>query len=264
MQPDTVVDGDALEELCEKRGGRLVWVARQVELDDGSTMSDSRYWHGKLVQWRTASGETWALTGSPNISRPALLKAVGDGGNCELAVLSRIDFDLRPAEGDPPPTGISGLNPPRRERDEHRGPVLLSAQAVAGEVLVELIVPLGEGGVFELYDITEDRWTRTADVAAGEEIYSLDIAAAPVGRALRIRTAGGATSNEVFVSDPERLARRQQRAIGKVRSTPDRVVEEMLGSQLLSDIEELRGHLLVAGATVRAPGAREPRSGPSF
>lgn len=253
VQPDTVVNGLALEELCSERGGRLAWISRRFELDDGGTTSDSRYWHGKLVQWRTAAGETWALTGSPNISRPALLQGLGSGGNCELAVLSRIDSDLRPAAGDPPSTGVSELNPPVRDRDKHRGPVLLSARAAAGDVLIELTVPLVEGGIFEIYDTTEDRWTRTADVAAGEQHYRLDVAAAPVGRALRIRTASGSTSNEVFVADPKRLARRQQRAIGKVRTTLDRVIEEVLGAQLLSDIEELRTHLLVAGATVRTP-----------
>lgn len=63
------------------------------------TGADSSSWHGKVVQWHTATSETWELTGSPNLSRPALLgERVGEGGNCELAVLSRIYHDLTPSK----------------------------------------------------------------------------------------------------------------------------------------------------------------------
>jgi len=121
VQPDTVVDGPGLQSLVDERGGRLAWVNRRPPREDGSRGRDGRYWHGKLVQWRTAAGETWALTGSPNISRPALLAAVGDGGNCELAVLSRIDQDLTPLAGDPLGNGVAMLTRPSANRDGHRG-----------------------------------------------------------------------------------------------------------------------------------------------
>lgn len=253
VQPDTVVDGPALQRLADERGGRVAWVSRRPEQDDGRRAHDLRYWHGKLAQWRTADGETWALTGSPNLSRPALLRSVGEGGNCELAVLTRIDYDLRPAEGDPPPGGLAGLAGPTSDHDGHRGPVLLSATAVGRTVVVELHGPLTETGTFERYSAIKDRWTKTADVKAGQAHYRLDVAAAPVGKAIRIRTGTGLTSNEVFVADPVRLARRQQHAIGKVRAAPEDVVRDMLGAQLLVDIDELRGHLLTVGATVRVP-----------
>jgi hypothetical protein len=253
VQPDTVVDGPALQALADERGGRVVWVARRTPSDNGGGARDERYWHGKLAQWRTAGGETWALTGSPNLSRPALLASVREGGNCELAVLSRIDYDLAPAIGDPPPGGVTSLSAPVYDRRSMGGPVLLAATAVAGTVSVELHRALDANGVFERYDAVEDRWTATAPVTGGAARYELDIAAAPIGHALRVRTETDAVSNEVFVSDPRRIARRQQHAVGKVRAAPEDVVRDMLGNQLLADLDQLRPHLLSVGAIVRVP-----------
>lgn len=256
VQPDTVVDGPALQALVDERGGRLAWVDRRPARDDGSRGRDERYWHGKLAQWRTAAGETWALTGSPNLSRPALLAAVGDGGNCELAVLSRIDHDLAPFAGDPPMGGVGTLKRPSGDRDGYRGPVLLAAASVAGIVRVQLHGPLGENGAFERYDTAADRWTAAAPVDAGADRYDLDVSQAPVGQALRLRTASGLLSNEIFVADPIRLARRQVRAIGSVRASPEDVARHGLGRQLLDDIDQLPAHLLAVGATVRGMGGR--------
>ena len=257
VQPDTAVDGLALQALADERGGRIAWVARRPTDADGTPIHDERYWHGKLAQWRTASGQTWAPTGSPNLSRPALLRAIGEDGNCELAVLSRIDHDLAPVEGDPPPGGLASLTRPKGDREGHRGPVLLSAMAIAGTVKVELHRTLDVGGISERYDTSEDRWTATAPVPAGADRYDLDVASAPVGHALRLRTGAGLVSNEVFVADPARLQRRQQHAVGKVRAAPEDVARDMLGNQLLADIDELRGHLLAVGATVRVPRPKD-------
>jgi hypothetical protein len=166
-------------------------------------------------------------------------------------VLSRIEHDLTPAEGDPPAGGLISLTKPARDPDRHRGPVLLSAVAIAGAVTVELHRTLTVDGTFERYDIVEDRWTTTAKVATGSDRYDLDIAAAPVGHALRLRTHDGGISNEVFVADLNRLGRRQQHAVGKVRKAPEDVVRDGLETQLLADLDELRAHLLSVGATVR-------------
>ena len=253
VQPDTVVDGPALQALAEKRGGRVAWVSRRPKAADGTPFHDERYWHGKVAQWRTASGETWAMTGSPNLSRPALLASVGVGGNCELALVTRIDHDLTPAEGDAPAGGLTKLARPAADREHHDGPILLSAFAVAGTVTIELHRPLANDATLERYDTAADRWTATATVTAGQDRYVVDVAAAPVGHALRLRTIGGGISNEVFVADPARLRRRQQQNVGKVRKAPDEVVRDGLGTQLLADIDELRAHLLAVGANVRVP-----------
>ena len=123
-------------------------------------------------------------------------------------------------------------------------------------VTVELLRALDSDGMFERYDTTEDRWTAAAPVKAGAERYEIVAAAAPVGHALRLRTAAGLLSNEVFVADPDRLRRRQHRAVGKVRAATEDVARDLLGNQLLDDIDELRGHLLAVGATVSVPRPR--------
>ena len=107
--------------------------ARRTRGDEGRPAHDERYWHGKVAQWRTASGETWVLSGSPNLSRPALLERIGAGGNCELALLSRIGHDLTPAEGDPPAGGLVSLTKPGADRDWHHGPVLGARAAASSE-----------------------------------------------------------------------------------------------------------------------------------
>lgn len=257
VQPDTVVDGPALEELAEERGGRVAWIERRPTQEDGSRVADERYWHGKLAQWTSAAGTTWALTGSPNLSRPALLAPVGGGGNCELALLSQVAHDLTPAEGEAPAGGLALLERPGIGTEGRPGPVLISAVAAAGLITVELHRVLEVDGVFERYSTFDDRWTEAARVFAGADHYKLDAATAGVGEALRLRTADGAVSNEVFVADPSRLLRRQIRAIGKVRKSPEDVVREGLGPQLLADIDALRAHLLAVGATVRVPRPSE-------
>ncbi len=266
VQPETVVDGPALEKLCSERGGRLAWIAERQSSEDGAPKNDPRYWHGKLVQWRTSDGDTWALTGSPNLSRPALLSALADGGNCELAVLSRVEGDLRPEEGDPPTAGVSRLIAPAYEAGGEMPPTLLSATVEASEVVIRLCQPLNDDGTFERYDLDLDRWTLAGEIAAGELEYRLASTAVPIGRALRLRTAGGLVSNEVFVTDLGRVLKRQYKAVGQARTTIDRIVEDdVLGDLLLHDIAELRGELLKAGATVETPttAPATPDSGPS-
>ncbi|MGW1519801.1 hypothetical protein [Streptomyces sp. NPDC002287] len=70
-------------------------------------LAETRMRHGKLIEWRT--GDRWhALTGSPNLTRAALGRAVGDAPrgtgngparNCELAVLASGTDPLLPDEG---------------------------------------------------------------------------------------------------------------------------------------------------------------------
>ncbi|MDQ3571466.1 MAG: hypothetical protein M3383_01235 [Actinomycetota bacterium] len=252
VRPDTVVNGQMLEKLVKEPAGRLAWASRH-STDVATDGRDERYWHGKIAQWRTADGETWTLTGSPNLSAPALEHTVGVGGNCELAVVGRIEHDLRPIEGDPPAAGLASLAGPIFDRHSQTGPLLLSAIAVDGVVTVELAAPLATSGTFERYDTVGDRWAAAATVEPGSDRYELVLAAAPIAQALRLRTSDGDVSNELFVADLIRLGRRQQRAIGKVRGTPEDVVRDGLGAQLLADLDELRPHLLAAGATVRAP-----------
>jgi hypothetical protein len=251
VQPDTVVDGPTLQALADERGGRVAWVDRRTP--DGK--ADERYWHGKLAQWTLADGRRFALTGSPNLSAPALLRTAAGGGNVELAVLAEVGHDIAPAAGEPPEGGLASLRRPGSDQDgRSAGPILLSAFRTPGTVTVELHRPLAGDGVFERYDVPEDRWTLAAPVAAGADRYELAEGAAPVGSAVRIRTGDGALSNEVFVADLQKVLRPQRQAVGKARVAPEDVPGLGVGRQLLADIEELRPYLLAAG--VRQPAIR--------
>lgn len=66
----------------------------EVLLDGEQPESDPRYRHGKLIEWAT-DGDRYALTGSANLSRAALL-ATPREGNVELGVISRISQSLLP------------------------------------------------------------------------------------------------------------------------------------------------------------------------
>lgn len=248
LQPDTAVDGRALTELAQRRHGRVAWVARSRSGGDGAELPDERYWHGKLIQWRRGD-DRWSLTGSPNLSSPALLRTV-ETGNCELALLQANPHDLTPAEGDPPLDGIEGITLAPADGPGGRGLILLSATSHDGLVKLRLHKPLTPGGVLQRYDLAADRWSTSTTLPEGSQTYDIDLAAAPIGQAVRIVRDDHATSNEVFVADPERIRRRQEKAVGKVRATPAEIARLGLGQHLLDDLDELRAHLLRVGATV--------------
>lgn len=237
VQPQTSVDGRALETLLRGRSGELRWI------------SDERYHHGKLVEW-TVDGRRWTLTGSPNLSRPALLTSVADGGNCELGLLAEVDGPRVPGHGDPPLGAAAILSQDRDEFSAPPGILLLGALRMPGAVRLILHRPLDRAGRVQRYDSNGDGWRRIATVEAGESAYDLEPAAAPTGQAVRIVLDDGQISNEVFVADLARVRRPQMSAVGKVRSSPQDVAIHGLGTQLLADIDELRGHLLRVGALV--------------
>lgn len=257
VRRDTAVDGPALQSLADENNGRIAWVATRTTADTGKVVADERYWHGKLVQWR--EGDTsWALTGSPNLSAPALLRTVASGGNCELALLTRIDTDLTPAEGDAPPDGIAKLKPPSRDEESTRTVVLMSATVHQGGVNVVLHWPLAADGTLERYDIAADQWRRSATLDAGGYGYDVDISAAPVGAAIRVLVDDGSVSNSVFVADLDRVRRRQEKTIGRARTTPAEIARLGLGDQLLADLDELRPQLLRAGVSVPVTPTTDP------
>lgn len=70
------LDPNALRRLLDSAG---------VSLDSQRLELDSRRLHAKILALRTEQG-SWMLTGSPNFSRPAMLRSVRDG-NAEMAAL---------------------------------------------------------------------------------------------------------------------------------------------------------------------------------
>ncbi|GGR18578.1 hypothetical protein [Streptomyces roseolus] len=148
-------------------------------------LTGTRTRHGKLVEWRV--GDTWhALTGSPDLTRAALARAVGDatGGpaegparNCELAVIVHGTAPLLPDAGPvrPVPELTGSTAAPRDATEAPPALVLLGVrehglllEAVLGrrpagaEVTVEISTDGGAPGSWRpLGPIPADRNTGT-------------------------------------------------------------------------------------------------------
>lgn len=243
LQTQTSVEGRALLELLARRDGEVRWIA------------DERYHHGKLVEW-TVGDRRWALTGSPNLSRRALLSSTSQGGNCELALLTEVDASLAPESGDSPAGGAAELLLAGDESDRRPGMLLMGAIRVQGAVRLLLHDPPSQPGRVQRYDAIGDGWRRIATFEPGESAYEIEPSSASPGQALRLVLDDGTVSNAVFVTDLTRVRRPQMSAVGRVRATPQDVAVKGLGTALLADIDELRGHLLKVGALVptSAPG----------
>jgi hypothetical protein len=237
VQTQTSVEGRALLELLTRRDGEIRWIA------------DERYHHGKLVEW-TVGDRRWALTGSPNLSRRALLNSTTAGGNCELAFLTEIDASLAPASGDPPAGGAAELLLDSGGSDRRPGVLLMGAIHVPGAVRLLFHDPPDQPGRIQRYDAIGDGWRRIATFEPSESAYEIEPSSASPGQALRIVLDDGTVSNAVFVTDLARVRRPQTSAVGRVRATPQNIAIEGLGTALLADIDELRGHLLNVGALV--------------
>jgi hypothetical protein len=250
VQAQTSVDGEALRRWLNDHDGHLSWC------------SDERYRHGKLIEW-SRDGTREALTGSPNLSGPALLRGLtaagGPPANCELGTISRIDGPLKPPEAKPPATGLAGLTFARDPADAPRpGLLLLGATLIDGvEINLRLAAPLTAAARVQAHDPDRD-WTTVpgiGELPTGERDYRLPAIGLPAGQALRLLGAQGA-SNEVFVADPIRARRRPVRRIGPEAGTP---VELLLDGKLavLYEIAELmRPALLQFGAMVPKPAPR--------
>lgn len=243
LESRTKVDGRRLSSLAAARGLELGWIG-----------DEDRFHHGKLVEWSQGE-QRWALTGSPNVSRSALLRPVTEGGNCELALLAEVDSPRAPSStADHPEIGVLDLEMEQDGDEDEDGFVLLSATRVEAAVMIRLPAPLAAEGAVQRYDRESEGWTSVAELEPGLDVHAIAATLAPVGSALRIVLGDGAVSNQVFVTDLSRVRRPQIEAVGR-RATPVEVAELGLGMELIADVEELRPHLLRAGVMVPVTSA---------
>ncbi|MFD0403726.1 hypothetical protein [Kitasatospora sp. NPDC127116] len=175
----TELDGPAVSALLRQHGGELRREARKSPFD-------GRYRHGKLIEW-AVDGQRWALTGSPNLSAAALLRAVPDGGNCEIGVIAPADRSLAPPGEPVAPEAVVHLAPPRRAADDAppaRLPRLLGAVRDQGGLRVWLARPAERGVELRLshYSRPPEEWTALGTVPAGATEHRFPVDAEPGSR----------------------------------------------------------------------------------
>lgn len=243
LQPShAVVDGSNLANVVSRRGGEI------------EPLQDSRrYHHGKLVQWRT-DGRWWALTGSPNASRSALLKTVADGGNCELALVAPVEDSLAPETAEP--LAFQQVRELRwRPREEPRPMLLLLAAHLERDGLhLTLGRALTSAAIVEVADA--DIWAELTVVdSAGETEIAVPAAAAPLaGTPVRLRAVDGPKSNVVFVLGWKAL-RPQRRHEGRVLVDQESIFEDVaLAEAFAEDLAALRPWLPDAAGRPAGPG----------
>jgi hypothetical protein len=249
VQPaNGIYDGSSLTQVL----GRYRGVALPVDA--------SRYHHGKLFEW-TSLGRRDALTGSPNATAAALLRAMGEGGNCELGLLSELDASRRPPVG--ARLGVELASHPYRPPPlpaQLTAPLLLGATLVAGGVRILLGRALAAPGRLEVE--RDEVWAAVAEIPAGVEEAFL-VCAVEGGAPLRLVDAGGQGSLTCHLTDPSRVLRRRIAYQGKVRVTEDTLFDEpRLAEAFLADLANLRAYLH-AGAPSAPVSARGPATGRS-
>lgn len=200
VQSETSVDGDLLGTWAAERGAGLRWC------------SDERYRHGKLVEW-SRDGSRHALTGSPNLSAPALLRGIAAAvpgsamanANCELGLVGRQSVSLAPTAVPPPTDGVGRLAfRSDGTRDTAHTVLLLGATLVDRlEVAIQAAAPVPEGMRIQTFDVERDWTTLSAlgEVPEGITEHRVPALSLPPTTPLRLFGPSGA-SNAIFVGDP--------------------------------------------------------------
>lgn len=206
----TDLDSDAVADLLGRFGGQL--------LADG----ESRYRHGKLIEWVDADGRRSALVGSANLSGPALLSTPVNGGNVELGLQLPVFSSLMPPTVEQPPgtvrTAPAVPRPPRAS-----GPLLLGALRVEEGIEVMLAHPLQRPARLQLSQasLAPELWEQIGIVDPGELRQALPVAAEPGSRLRLVVDVDGLPKpgNTVFLLDLARASSRPGSGLQHARPT---------------------------------------------
>lgn len=239
LQPrDVVADGSVLAELLAGHGGTAEVIA------------SDRYHHGKLVEWAHA-GRRFALTGSPNVSRPALLATLAGDGNCELALLSEIAESLAPAGGSTITHEELAAIAFSSRYEPAPSIVLLGVLRGPDRLEVTLGRPLVDTAALE-YALGAV-WETADTVPSGVESFESQALLAP-GTAVRIRQ-GSITSNVCFVGNPASFNRTRIEHLGRVSTDEEDVFRDpSIADAFAHDLAELRQFLTHAPAAGAGSG----------
>lgn len=250
--------GEAIARLIERFDPQIVRVAIQPRLtrlepsalaavlrpnDEVVELEDSTYRHGKLVEWSNPQGR-WALTGSPNLSRAALLNTAASGGNVEVGVVAPVAASLFPTGKPLARSKLISLPKVPPLSTQAKGFPLLSG-VLDGEQLQLLFGrPLPHEASVEasLARDAPDRWQAIGIAPAGAQDITLANEDMTGGTRIRLRFPDGMTSSVVFVADPARLLRRRSSfSTGpRVPELPSIFADPAVAEQLWKVVEQLR------------------------
>ena len=234
VQPrDLVADGGVLAALLGARG------------EEAETIASDRYFHGKLIEW-TEGERRFALTGSPNLSKPALQQTLADQGNCELALLSEIHDTLAPPSGGRITHDQLAAIVFDSRFEAAPAITLLGVMLGPDRIAVTLARPLTDLGLLE-YAVGVG-WEAGGVIPAAVEMAELKVVLAP-GSAVRVRQ-GELVSNVCFVADPTRFIRARVEHVGRVRTNEEDIFRDAsIADAFAHDLAELRQFLVQTPAS---------------
>lgn len=245
----TELDGRSLTELVDRVGG-------EIRADD-----ERRYRHGKLVEWEV-DGRRFALTGSPNLSRRALLLDQSAGGNCELGVVAPVESSRCPEGGAVPLATVRNITVPKR-RTARSGPLLLAAELQDDGTRLTLVP---QPSVARLrvspVDAPPDHWQELVQVDPGRPAETVPVRLAAGSRLQLVldTDSGPRFGNIIAVNDPQRVQRRRGTGANSSTPTPEDFWEAPgLAERFFADLAQLR-RSLAGAASPRAAGARSATS----
>ena len=280
LQPDwTKVDPHALHRVLD-RYTRTHHADAQVVADaEPSHAGKARYRHGKLIEWLTPEGKRFALTGSPNLSKAALLgvpRAGTDGCNHEIAVLGPVGASLFP-----PGESVDLLTLPvpdnrdDQDDDKHKPSLMILAaarvpahaadadDAAAIDVYLSAQAPTGTTIQISPRTTSPDIWYDAGPIPKGAQHVRVDVDL-DGGSRVRLHQADHASgeiwhSATAFVTDPERTRRRHTDTTSTSkthRTTPLDLFGEdtKFMSAVLDDLKRFASEVQVA----RGPGPSRP------
>lgn len=231
---------DAIRSLCERLEPELLRVGYQpgsTMLNPGAVgkyleslavsvelraLDPARYRHGKLIEWRSG-GSWWAVTGSPNLSRAALLLTPSQGGNFELAALTNQTRSLFPPAWEFAEQGsFEALSPPSFEPPHPAASRQILEAVLDGDALVlTLSGPAAEDMAVQVAPSGRppEQWLPWGIVGTGIETAELD--PLPGGSWVQIVGRDGIPSRAVPVQGPAAFRRRTGVGGSSGRSMPD-------------------------------------------
>lgn len=265
IQPGaTVVDPAALDHVLTEYG--TATAASTAVVRDPETR---RYRHGKLIEW-SVDGRRTALSGSPNLSRMALLRSV-PSGNFEVALIAPTEKSLFPGgEMIERVADVAVRVALAPAGPGSRRPIATSAVLTGTTLTVRLARVRADADIEFARYADPDLWQHLAPIPAGEKIVSLQ---SDLGGGDRIRLAWADEdgvvhlSPAVFVtdpaialrrpSDPSRVSRIREASPSDLWGDDPSFLDSLFG-ELAALSEELSGRK--ASPSADAPREAAPRS----